>query len=129
MDRLQLTFLLLVLTQAAHSLEEYAGHLYEVFLPARTVSGLISSDLRQGFIIFNVSLAVFGVCCLVWLMRRRASAVGVLWVWVAIELVNGIGHPAWSLVRGGYTPGVATAPVLLCLAVSLARQLAVERTR
>lgn len=41
------------MTQAAHSVEEYRGRLLEVFLPARFVSGLISRDLRQGFIIFN----------------------------------------------------------------------------
>ncbi len=125
MDRLQLTFLLLVITQAAHSIEEYAARLYDVFLPARFVSGLISRDLKQGFIIFNISLVLFGFCCLFWLMRDRASATGMLWVWIAIELVNGIGHPTWSLLSGGYTPGAATAPLLLVLAIYLARQLAV----
>jgi hypothetical protein len=48
---------------------------------------------------------------------------GAMWVWIAIELVNGVGHPLWSVVRGGYTPGVATAPILLVLAISLAVQL------
>ena len=123
MNRLQLTFLLLVTAQAAHSIEEYAGHLYDVFLPARVVSTLISLDARQGFIIFNVSLVLFGFICFFWLTHNRASATAVLWVWVAIELVNGIGHPTWSVFRGGYTPGVATAPVLFALAICLARQL------
>ena len=36
-------------------------------------------------------------------------------------MLNGIGHLAWSLMVGDYTPGVATAPVLLVLAVYLAR--------
>jgi hypothetical protein len=40
-----------------------------------------------------------------------------------IEIINGIGHPLWSLHEGGYTPGLATAPVLLVLAVYLAHQL------
>jgi hypothetical protein len=40
-----------------------------------------------------------------------------------MEVLNGIGHSLWSLRRGGYTPGVATAPVLLVLAVYLALQL------
>jgi hypothetical protein len=46
---------------------------------------------------------------------------------VAIETINGIGHPLWSLRQGGYTPGVATAPVLLILAINLARQLLRQR--
>jgi hypothetical protein len=42
---------------------------------------------------------------------------------VVIETINGIGHPFWSLRQGGYTPGVLTAPLLLVLAIHLARQL------
>lgn len=34
-QRTQLVFLLLILAQAAHSVEEYATRLYEVFPPAR----------------------------------------------------------------------------------------------
>ena len=45
------------------------------------------------------------------------------WAWVIIELVNGIGHPLWTLRQGGYTPGVGTAPILLVLALYLATQL------
>ena len=124
MTRLHVTFLALVMTQAAHSTEEYLGRLYEVFLPARFVSGLISENLEQGFIIFNVALVAFGLWCFFWPVRERwVAAVGLVWVWIAIELLNGIGHPAWSLMRGGYTPGVATAPVLLALALYLAHQL------
>jgi uncharacterized protein with HXXEE motif len=51
------------------------------------------------------------------------SAGRVVWLWVGIELVNGIGHPAWSLARRGYTPGVVTSLVLLPLALALARRL------
>ena len=39
--------------EGAHSIEEYATRLYEVFAPARFVSGLISNDLAPGFLIFN----------------------------------------------------------------------------
>jgi hypothetical protein len=44
-------------------------------------------------------------------------------VWIVIEVINGIGHPLWTLRERGYTPGVATAPVLLALALSLMWQL------
>jgi len=120
--RFQFTFLALVLTQAAHSVEEYRGRLYDVFLPARVVSGLISRNLEQGFIIFNVTLVAFGLWCYFWPVRQRwATAPAFVWIWIAIEMLNGIGHLAWSLMVGDYTPGVATAPVLLVLAVYLAR--------
>ncbi len=124
MTRFQRTFLALVVTQAAHSLEEYTGRLYDVFPPARYLSGLISQNLELGFAIVNVSIVVFGFWCFLWPVRRQwPSAVGLAWLWVAVELVNGVGHPLWSLSERGYTPGVATAPVLLILAVYLARQL------
>lgn len=87
--------------------------------PARFVSGLVSHDLRRGFIVANVGIAPLGV--LSWLVvRARPSATGILWAWIAVETINGIGHPMWSCLRGGYTPGVATAPPLLTLALALA---------
>ena len=63
MTRLQWAFLVLVMVQAVHSSEEYRGRLYDVFLPARIVSGLISPNLERGFIIGNVTLVAFGLWC------------------------------------------------------------------
>jgi hypothetical protein len=127
MSRIERSFLALVTVQAAHSVEEYVGRLYEVFPPARLVSGLLSQDLERGFLIFNVALVAFGIWCFLWPLRRHwAVAPAMAWLWVGIELVNGIGHPLWSLTLRAYTPGVATAPLLLVLAVILARQLRVH---
>jgi hypothetical protein len=119
-----MTFGALVLAQAAHSVEEYVGHLWESFPPARFVTGLISSDLERGFVVINVSLFIFGLWCFLWPVRRAwAAAIPLVWFWVVIEIINGIGHPLWTLREGGYTPGLATAPILLFLAVYLAYQL------
>ena len=124
MSRLQRLFAALILTQAVHSVEEYAGGLYNSFPPARFVSSLISSDYRRGFLIANfIVLAVGAWCAMVPVRRGWPAARTVIAIWVCIEIVNGIGHPLWSLVQGGYTPGVATAPLLLALAILLAREL------
>ncbi len=124
MSRFQLTFGALVLTQAAHSIEEYVGHLWESFPPTRFLTSLVSSDLERGFVLLNVSLLAFGVWCFLWPVRRGwPVAVALAWLWAVVEIVNGIGHPLWSLRERGYTPGLATAPVLLVLAVYLAYQL------
>ena len=45
----QLAFLLLVVAQAAHSVEEYVTRLYADFAPARFVSTLVSDDPATGF--------------------------------------------------------------------------------
>ena len=128
MTRFQASFLALVGAQAAHSVEEYVGRLYDVFPPARLVSGLISPNLERGFLIFNIALVSFGLWCFLWPVRRHwPSAVPLAWLWVALELVNGIGHPLWSLTQRRYTPGVATAPLLLLLALTLGWQLRTER--
>ena len=50
-------------------------------------------------------------------------------VWTAVELINGIGHPLWSLSQGGYTPGVATAPLLFIVGLLMAGEIRVERRR
>ena len=124
MSRIRATFAALVFAQAAHSVEEYVGRLWESFPPARLLTGFISSDRELGFIVLNSALVAFGAWCLFWPVRRSwPSAAGLMWFWIVIETINGIGHPLWSLRQGGYTPGVLTAPILLVLAVYLASQL------
>lgn len=124
MSRIDATFGGLVLAQAAHSIEEYLGRLWESFPPARFLTGLFSSDRELAFLVINVAIVAFGVWCLLWPVRRRwPSAVGLMWVWVVIETINGVGHPLWSLRQGGYTPGVLTAPILLVVALYLGAQL------
>jgi Protein of unknown function with HXXEE motif len=123
MPGIKTTFAALVLAQAAHSIEEYVGRLWESFPPARLLTGLISADRELAFIILNAALVAFGVWCLVWPVRRDwPSAPRFIWFWIIIETINGIGHPLWSLRQGGYTPGVLTAPLLLILALYLAFQ-------
>jgi hypothetical protein len=122
--RARLAFAALVAAQAAHSIEEYAGRLWESFPPARFLTGLVSSDLETGFLIINIGLVAFGVWCLLWPVRRGwPSARTLASVWVVLQTINGVGHPLWSLRNGGYTPGVATAPILLILALWLAAEL------
>jgi len=124
MTRLETSFLALVTVQAAHSVEEYLGRLWEVFPPAIFLTGLISEDRRVAFLIINASLVAFGLWCFIWPVRRRwPSARLLIGAWAGIELINGVGHPLWSLQRREYTPGVVTAPLLLVLAISLAWRL------
>ena len=124
MSRIKAPFAALVVAQAAHSIEEYFGRLWESFPPATFLTGLISTDRELGFIVINSGLVAFGVWCAVWPVRREwRSAASVVWFWIVIETINGVGHPAWSLLQGGYTPGVLTAPVLLALALYLAYQM------
>jgi hypothetical protein len=118
------TFGALVLTQAAHSLEEYLGRLWESFPPAALLTGLVSTDREFGFIVINVALVAFGAWCAFWPVRRNwPVAPALAWFWVILETVNGVGHPAWTLLQGGYTPGVLTAPFLLVFSLVLGRQL------
>ena len=123
-SRVQATFGALVLAQAVHSIEEYVGRLWESFPPAAFVTGLVSSDREVGFIVLNSMLVAFGLWCLAWPVRMAwPSAVAIAWFWVALETANAIGHSAWSVWQHAYTPGVLTAPILLAVALYLARQL------
>ena len=125
--RCQFAFLFLILAQGAHSIEESATRLYAIFAPARFVSSLVSNDLSLGFLIVNAALVTFGLWC--WAVPVRLgwpAARGLALFWTLLELGNGIGHSALALSRGGYFPGVATAPLLLLgaawLAISQARE-------
>jgi hypothetical protein len=122
--RSRAAFLALIAAQAAHSIEEYVFRLYEVFPPARFLSGLVSRDLALGFAVLNASLLLLGAWC--YLARVRPghpSARAWAWFWTLLELGNGIGHAVLSLSRGSYFPGVGTAPVLLGVSSYLAIRL------
>ena len=125
MSRLsRIAFLALVLAQAAHSIEEYRTRLYDVFPPARFVSGLISADRRIGFTVFNVALVAFGLWCVFVPVRRSwPSARAFAWFWAALETANGLGHIAWAFAASVYRPGLATAPLLVALGLILAALL------
>jgi hypothetical protein len=117
-------FLLLVLAQAAHSLEEYVFRLYDFFAPARFVSGLVSENLALGFAVVNIGIVLFGIWCYVARVRPgHLSAPLWIWPWVAVEAMNGILHPAIALSRRAYFPGAVSAPILAVLSLYLAVRL------
>lgn len=121
---LKTLFLALVSGQALHSLEEYVFEIWTSFPPAIFLTGLVSSNLEVGFLVINISLVVFGFACYFWPIRRGwPSAVAFAWLWVVIELINGIGHPVWAAVQRAYTPGLVTALILLPISLLLARRL------
>jgi hypothetical protein len=123
-QKARIAFLALVIAQAAHSIEEYVFRLYDVFAPARFVSGLISTDLRTGFIAFNLAFVAFGFWCYAVPVQEGLSmAIPFLWFWIAVEVLNGIGHPVISIIERSYIPGTITAPFLFTIAVYLSIQI------
>lgn len=125
--RTRLAFLLLVLAQAAHSVEEYAGRLYAVFPPARLASSAVSADPAAGFLALNTAIVAFGLWSWAVPVRTGWGAARMLaWGWALVELANGIGHSLLAIARGGYFPGVATAPLLIAAAMWLMALLSRE---
>jgi Protein of unknown function with HXXEE motif len=128
--RSRLFFLILVVAQVTHSFEEYATRLYEVFAPARFVSGLFSDDVAVGFVIANAIIITVGIWCYVGPVRSgRGAARPVAWVWAVIELANGTGHIILAVLARGYFPGAMTAVVLAFAAASLALSLRADSNR
>ena len=120
--KIKSVFLVLVLIQAMHSIEEYIGKLWEVFPPATFLTALFSKNLETGFLIANIGLFVFGILC--WLFPVRgnySTAKGILWFWIILETINGLGHTVWSIYQQSYTPGLITAPFLFIVALYLTR--------
>lgn len=121
-------FAALIAVQAIHSLEEYLFRIWETFPPAQFLSSLVSSNLELGFLVINTSIVIAGIYCFWWPIRLGwPSARSIAWFWVVLELVNGIGHPLWSVSQSGYTPGLLSSLLLLPLAILLARALLHER--
>ena len=124
LSRIKISFLLLVLTQGLHSIEEYIGRLWEVYPPAKFMCSIVSKNHETGFLIINIGFFIFGLLCWLFTIRRnQLYAQGLIWFWIVMEIINVIGHVSWAISERAYVPGVATAPVLLVVAVYLLRQL------
>jgi hypothetical protein len=122
--RIRVAFLALVLTQIAHSVEEYISRFYEVFPPARLLNELVPGFTRPGFVIVNTLLALFGLWCSLSHVRPASkSARDWVWIWVVIEIFNGLAHSAWAIISRGYVPGLATSPILFAFAAYLFHRL------
>ena len=128
--RSKMLFLLLVIAQVAHSVEEYVTRLFEVFAPARFVSGLVSEDLALGFVVINAAFIGIGAWCYVGPVRAGGAAGRIAAaVWVAIELANSLGHVTIAVLSGAYFSGLLTAVLLMVTAVCLAFSLLADRRR
>ena len=124
MTRFQVTFYILIVVQGLHSVEEYVGKLWQSFPPAEFLTGLVSEDHRLGFLVINISLVTFGAWCAMWPVRKGWKTASPLAIfWITIELINGVGHPLWTLQQTQYTPGILTAPVLLVVSLILTWQM------
>ena len=123
--RTRAAFGLLVLAQAAHSVEEYVFRLFDVFALTRFVSGLFSRDLATGFAIANAGIFLFGLWCYLFPLRSgRPSGRAIACGWAVVEFANGVTHGVLALANGRYFPGAVTAPLLIGGALYLAARLA-----
>jgi hypothetical protein len=121
---IRLAFLILVIVQALHSVEEYFNRLWEYLAPARFVSSLVSVDLPVGFAIINIGIVLLAFWCyLVPVRKSSPSARGVVLFWAILESLNGAGHILFGIDAGGYFPGLYTAPFLLICGLYLLVQV------
>lgn len=93
--------------QLLHFAEEFAGGFQSKF--ARIYGGEAIPDAV--FVAFNMSAyAVFLLSALaVIFLRLRAALVPVLFFAVYGVVGNAITHTAWTLLKGGYSPGLVTS--------------------
>jgi len=124
------TFFALVMIQGLHSIEEFIGKLWENFQPARILCSLVSDNLVTGFLIINIGLFIFGLWCWIFPIRKGYFySQFLIWFWIVLELINGIGHPIWTFMQGTYTPGILTSSFLLVLAIVLIQLQFKEKTK
>lgn len=113
-------FAILIFCQAAHSIEETLFALYDWLPYIRWADEIFSTGALALFVFGNVAFVLFGCWCYLARVKTRAANAGFfVMLWAVIEILNGILHPAWSLIAGRYVPGTATAPVLFVLGVLL----------
>jgi hypothetical protein len=116
---------LLVYFQAAHSIEEYLGRLWEVFAPARFATALVApANPVLGFLLINVGVVAVGFVGYWGIVRPgRPAARGWVWFWIVLEGINGLGHALWAVSSASYQPGLLTALLFLGLVAMLLREM------
>lgn len=122
-------YLLLALAQAAHSIEEMLTRLYDFFW---TATGVFHQYI-PAFPQFRMRAETFGALNMTFIAvllalapsvaARKPGALVFAGVVAVIEILNGTGHLAGTVVFGGYVPGAATAPFLLVLGILTLRAL------
>lgn len=110
-----------VLAQAAHFTEELVTGFHERF-PA--LFGLPPMPLGF-FVPFNLAWLIIWSLCVWGLAARRRAALFPLWFLGIGCIANGVAHPSFSALTGGYFPGLVTSPVVGVLGVLLLRWLLV----
>ena len=120
-NQLKRAFLVLIVLQVAHSIEEYVFKFYEVFTPARLLNDLLPGYSRPGFIALNVFLVCLGLFCYAyWVRPAKTQARVAIWFWIVIESYNAIAHTVWVIAGAGYNPGLISAILFFPLAGYLA---------
>ena len=120
---IRIGFLVLILAQTAHSLEETWFGFYHFLPPFQALAVAPGLDLLA-FAVVNVAIVSFGFWCYLARVRPAApTARALVWGWTIVELANGVGHPLWALLAGSYIPGTITAPLLLITSAFLATRL------
>jgi hypothetical protein len=112
----------LVAVQAAHSVEESVFGLYDLLPYIRWMDDVFEGGAFTLFVTLNTLFVLFGAWAYLARVRPGAPTAGLfVMLFVVIETLNGILHPAWSLLAGAYIPGTATAPLLLVVSLMLLR--------
>ena len=111
--------MLAIVLQAAHFGEELAAGFHTRF---PELLGLSAWSLSF-FVMFNVSCLAIWILSVIGLSAHLHAALMPIWFLAIGCLMNGIAHPTFSLLTGGYFPGLGTSPfvgtagifLILCL--------------
>lgn len=129
LDRLTFRFWLLGLAQAAHSIEEMRGRLYDFFWVATGRMHEAAPAIAQmrmssrTFAILNMSFITILLGAVPFVRLRKAPALALAGIAGAVEVLNGAGHAAGAMWFGGYVPGVVTAPLVFVAGILVLKEL------
>lgn len=105
--------------QAAHFAEEFLTGFHERF-PA--LFGLAPMP-TESFVTFNVAWLVIWSLSAWGLSSLRRPSLFPLWFLGIACIGNGVAHPAFAILVGGYFPGLVTSPLVAALGALLVRRL------
>jgi hypothetical protein len=108
-----------VVAQTAHFAEEFLTGFHERFPALFGIPPMPS----QFFVSFNIAWLVIWSLSVWGLASRCRPALFPLWFLGIACIGNGVAHPTFAILTGGYFPGLVTSLVVAALGVLLLRRL------
>lgn len=107
MNKIQKIILITLFVSIIHAIEEYFTNFHNIDSSVLVFSKLFHINTLSGWIIIQFALYLFYIISLLFLLKKKVSALFVLFF--SVILIIELSHFYYAIILGHYYPGLITA--------------------